>query len=39
MTHRPSERLTRAHRLTRGRDYTRVRGEGQAFRGRFCLML
>ena len=39
MTLQPSERLSRAHRLTRGRDYTRVRGEGLAFRGRFCLML
>ena len=34
-----SERLARAHRLTRGRDYARVRGDGQAYRGRFCLML
>ena len=39
MTDRPSERLLPANRLTRGRDYARVRGEGVAYRGRTCLLL
>jgi ribonuclease P protein component len=39
MTERPSERLLPANRLTRGRDYARVRGEGVAYRGRTCLLL
>lgn len=39
MTEPPSERLKRVHRLTRGRDFARVRGEGLAYRGRHCLLL
>jgi len=39
MTAPPSERLLPAHRLTRGRDYARVRTQGMAFRGRCCLLL
>lgn len=39
MNERPSERLLPANRLTRGRDYARVRGEGVAYRGRTCLLL
>ena len=39
MTDLPSERLLPANRLTRGRDYARVRGEGVAYRGRVCLLL
>lgn len=39
MIERPSERLLPANRLTRGRDYARVRGEGVAYRGRTCLLL
>ena len=35
----PSERLLAVHRLTRGRDHSRVRGEGVAYRGRVCLLL
>ena len=35
----PSERLLPAHRLTRSRDHSRVRGEGIAYRGRTCLLL
>jgi len=38
-TERPSERLLPANRLTRGRDYARVRGDGVAYRGRTCLLL
>lgn len=39
MSEQPSERLEPAHRLTRGRDYARVRGEGMAYRGRCVLLL
>lgn len=39
MSEPPSERLEPAHRLTRGRDYARVRGEGMAYRGRCVLLL
>ena len=39
MSDLPSERLLPANRLTRGRDYARVRGEGVAYRGRVCLLL
>ena len=39
MSELPSERLLPANRLTRGRDYARVRGDGVAYRGRFCLLL
>ena len=39
MTRTPSERLLPANRLTRARDYARVRGEGMAYRGRTCLLL
>jgi ribonuclease P protein component len=39
MTDLPSERLLPANRLTRGRDFARVRGEGVAYRGRVCLLL
>ena len=39
MSDLPSERLLSANRLTRGRDYARVRGEGVAYRGRLCLLL
>jgi ribonuclease P protein component len=39
MSEQPSERLLPANRLTRGRDYARVRGEGMAYRGRCCLLL
>jgi ribonuclease P protein component len=39
MSEQPSERLLPANRLTRGRDYSRVRGDGVAYRGRFCLLL
>ncbi len=39
MSDLPSERLLPANRLTRGRDYARVRGEGVAYRGRCCLLL
>lgn len=35
----PSERLLPANRLTKSRDYARVRGEGMAYRGRTCLLL
>jgi len=35
----PSERLLPANRLTRARDYARVRTEGVAYRGRTCLLL
>jgi ribonuclease P protein component len=39
MSSPPSERLHSANRLTRGRDYARVRGSGVAYRGRYCLLL
>ena len=39
MSDRPSERLLPANRLTRGRDFARVRDQGAAYRGRFCLLL
>ena len=39
MTEPPSERLLPANRLTRARDFARVRGEGVAYRGRSCLLL
>ena len=39
MSAKPSERLLPANRLTRARDFVRVRGEGVAFRGRTCLLL
>jgi len=39
MTDPPSERLLPVNRLTRGRDFARVRGDGVAFRGRHCLLL
>jgi len=39
MSEQPSERLLPANRLTRGRDYARVRGDGVAYRGRFCMLL
>ena len=39
MSDRPSERLLPANRLTRGRDFARVRGDGMAYRGRCCLLL
>lgn len=39
MSEMPSERLLPANRLTRTRDYARVRGEGMAFRGRHSLLL
>lgn len=34
-----SERLLPANRLTRARDFARVRGEGVAFRGQACLLI
>jgi len=39
MTTQGSERLLPANRLTRPRDFVRVRGQGMAYRGRFCLLL
>lgn len=39
MSDTPPERLPPANRLTRARDYARVRGQGTAFRGRHCLLL
>jgi ribonuclease P protein component len=39
MSELPSERLLPANRLTHASDYARVRGEGQAYRGRCCLLL
>jgi ribonuclease P protein component len=33
------ERLSRAHRLTRGADYARVKQGGTAFRGAHCLLV
>jgi ribonuclease P protein component len=39
MSAQPSERLLPANRLTRARDYARVRTEGVAYRGRTCLLL
>ena len=39
MSAKPSERLLPANRLTRARDFVRVRGEGVAYRGRTCLLL
>jgi len=39
MSAQPSERLLPANRLTRARDYARVRTEGMAYRGRTCLLL
>ena len=39
MSATPSERLLPANRLTSARDYSRVRGEGMAYRGRTCLLL
>ena len=39
MTEQPSERLLPANRLKRGRDFARVRNQGTAYRGRFCLLL
>jgi ribonuclease P protein component len=39
MSAMPSERLLPANRLTKSRDYARVRGEGMAYRGRTCLLL
>jgi ribonuclease P protein component len=39
MTNPPSERLHSVNRLTHGRDYALVRGQGVAYRGRTCLLL
>lgn len=39
MSEQPSERLLPANRLTRSRDFARVRAEGVAYRGRQCLLL
>lgn len=39
MNGHPSERLEPVNRLTRGRDYVRVRGQGVAYRGRCVLLL
>ena len=39
MSEQPSERLLPTHRLTRGRDFARVRNQGVTYRGRFCLVL
>jgi ribonuclease P protein component len=36
---RHSERLLPANRLTKGRDFSRVRGGGVAFRGQACLLM
>lgn len=39
MSDRPSERLLPANRMTRTRDFVRVRGDGMAYRGQTCLLL